>query len=172
MCACTYSCRPAFDFMLKDSDARIFETPLNPLTHFYSIPTARNKKFAAATAAVDNAIKIAIAEKRRAAAAGDAEHDDLLSGMLRANAEQVNPTSGGGGGGGGGGGDSLDKEQQQQQQQQDQAIIDNLKTFFFGGYDTSSVAVAFGIWMISKHPEIERKMLDEIHNVLGQVTHR
>ena len=143
--------------MLQDSDARIFESPLNPLTHFYQIPTARNKKFMAATASVDNAIKVAIAEKRRAVASGDPEHDDLLSGMLRATAEQN--SSVGGGGSGGGGDDNAE---------QDQAIIDNLKTFFFGGYDTSSVAVAFGIWMLSKHPEVERKMLEEIHRVLGR----
>jgi cytochrome P450 len=48
----------------------------------------------------------------------------------------------------------------------DQGLIDNLFVFFFAGFDTSSVALAFAIWEISQRPLVEKKLLDEIHEVL------
>jgi hypothetical protein len=48
----------------------------------------------------------------------------------------------------------------------DKGLIDNLFTFFFAGFDTSSVALAFAIWEISQRPLVEKKLLDEIHEVL------
>ena len=71
---------------------------------------------------------------------GDREelHDDLLSAILTEN-------KGGQSTGEAGGGTGTD----------DEALVDNLLTFFFAGFDTTSVALSFALYEIAARPDVE-----------------
>lgn len=132
----------AFGLLLAESDRRIFEAPFNPLNYFYWIPTARNRAHAAARARVRHALSAAVAEKRAAVASGSSVHDDLLAAMLE--------------GDGGGGVPPSDAE-----------LIDNLITFFFAGFDTTSVAISWTLYELARHPDVQQRLHDEAIAVLG-----
>ncbi|CAN6447182.1 unnamed protein product [Victoria cruziana] len=44
-------------------------------------------------------------------------------------------------------------------------------SFILAGRDTSSVALTWFFWILDKHPDVETKILDEIHSVLKQRDH-
>ena len=45
---------------------------------------------------------------------------------------------------------------------------DNLLTFFFGGFDTTSIALTYALYEIAKRPEVEKQILLETERVLGK----
>ena len=49
----------------------------------------------------------------------------------------------------------------------DKEIRDECNTFIFEGHDTTSAALGWSFYLISTHPEVEAKVLEEIENVLG-----
>ena len=49
----------------------------------------------------------------------------------------------------------------------DQEIRDECNTFIFEGHDTTSAALAWTLYLISTHPEVETRVLEEIKEVLG-----
>jgi cytochrome P450 len=98
---------------------------------------------------VDGAIKTAIKEKRRARAAEEPEHDDLLSCMLTASEGETAPA---GAGATTKSAQSAQSAQSGSTEETDAGIVDNLKTFFFGGYDTTSIAISFTLWTLANRP--------------------
>lgn len=40
--------------------------------------------------------------------------------------------------------------------------------FFIGGYDTSSTAMTFALYELAKHPELQEKLREEIHEALAK----
>eukprot|EP00798_Chlamydomonas_sp_ICE-L_P004658 gene4658-14855_t len=46
-----------------------------------------------------------------------------------------------------------------------QDILSQVKTFLFAGHDTTATTMSFAIYEVSKNPEIERKVLEEIASV-------
>jgi cytochrome P450 len=85
------------------------------------------------------AIAELIALRRGAAAAGD----DLLAKLLRA----VDPES--------------------RQSMSDEHLVDNLVSFLMAGYDTTAFSLTWTLYLISRSPEWEALMLDEIRQVAG-----
>jgi cytochrome P450 len=53
----------------------------------------------------------------------------------------------------------------------DQEIRDECNTFIFEGHDTTSAALSWTFYLISLHPEVEKKVLAEIEEVLGDKKH-
>lgn len=49
----------------------------------------------------------------------------------------------------------------------DQELRDHLMTFFLAGHETTALALTFTFTLLSKHPEVERRLRAEISNVLG-----
>eukprot|EP01104_Vermistella_antarctica_P010019 TRINITY_DN263_c9_g1_i1.p1 TRINITY_DN263_c9_g1~~TRINITY_DN263_c9_g1_i1.p1 ORF type:complete len:535 (+),score=111.43 TRINITY_DN263_c9_g1_i1:468-2072(+) len=49
----------------------------------------------------------------------------------------------------------------------DQMIIDQCKTFLFAGHDTTAHTLAWAFFLISTHPEVERKILQELNEIVG-----
>ena len=120
---------------------------------FYWIPTQRNRDYAAAKATVRGTLATVIESKRASIAKGGGNlHEDVLSAMLATSDGDAAGTAAHGGGG-------------------DDALIDNLLTFFFGGYDTTSVALSFALFEIADRPEVEARLVEEVDQVLGKVTH-
>ncbi|KAI9000370.1 cytochrome P450 [Hyaloraphidium curvatum] len=46
-------------------------------------------------------------------------------------------------------------------------VASQLKTFFFAGFDTSSSALAWCAYHLSRRPELERRLVDELYSVFG-----
>jgi cytochrome P450 len=80
-----------------------------------------------------------VAERRRT---GE-RHEDLLSLMLDARDPDT--------------GESLNDEE----------ICDNLLTFIAAGHETTALALSWTFYLLSRHPDIERRVLDEIAAVTG-----
>ena len=47
----------------------------------------------------------------------------------------------------------------------DKAIVDNLLTFVAAGHETTALALTWTLRLLHKHPEVERRVLDEIEEV-------
>eukprot|EP01097_Dermamoeba_algensis_P004250 TRINITY_DN2808_c0_g1_i1.p1 TRINITY_DN2808_c0_g1~~TRINITY_DN2808_c0_g1_i1.p1 ORF type:complete len:516 (-),score=125.41 TRINITY_DN2808_c0_g1_i1:39-1586(-) len=48
-------------------------------------------------------------------------------------------------------------------------IEDEVHTFMFAGHDTTTNALSWTVYLVSSHPEVEEKLLNELDQVLGKV---
>jgi retinoid hydroxylase len=46
-------------------------------------------------------------------------------------------------------------------------IIDQINTFLFAGYDTSTSTIAWAVWYLDQHPNVTSKVKEEFERVLG-----
>jgi len=81
----------------------------------------------------------AVVESRRGA---EDEHSDLLSMLLTATDEE---------------GDGMSEK----------LLRDELMTFLFAGHETTATALTFTWYLLSQNPDVERKLVAEIDEVLG-----
>lgn len=56
-------------------------------------------------------------------------------------------------------------------------ICEEVETFMFEGHDTTTSGISFALFLISRHPEVQQKLFEEIRHVMGddkesQVSHR
>ena len=51
-----------------------------------------------------------------------------------------------------------------------ETIVDNIKTFLFAGHDTTASALSWALYLLSKHPIVEKKLLNEINSANLQGT--
>ena len=101
------------------------------------VPTPRNRRFVKAVAALDTLLFRILAERR----AGPAR-DDLLGTLLAAQDD--------------------DGARMSDQQLRDEAI-----TLFLAGHETTALALAHTLYLLARHPEIEKKLQAELRAVLG-----
>jgi cytochrome P450 len=101
------------------------------------VPTPRNYRMNRAVKQIDGLIYEIIGNRR-----GKAPKDDLLGTLLAAQDE--------------------DGSRMSDEQLRDEAI-----TLFLAGHETTALALAHTIYLLSKHPIVERKLYAEIERVLG-----
>ncbi len=101
------------------------------------VPTPRNVRMNRAVRAIDELIYGIIARRR----AGE-QKDDLLGTLLAAQDD---------------GGMRMS----------DQQLRDEAITLFLAGHETTSLALAHTLYLLSKHPEVERRLHAELAGVLG-----
>jgi cytochrome P450 len=101
------------------------------------VPTPRNRRFAKAMRELDGLLFRIIAERRKAP-----PRDDLLGTLLAAQDD--------------------DGARMSDAQLRDEAI-----TLFLAGHETTALALAHTLYLLARHPEIERKLHDELRTVLG-----
>jgi len=139
----------AFEFLLDEMCYRMFDQPLNPALYFYSLPTERNKKWHAANNVVNDLLRELVANQKQAMKENSQEDANATTGGSSKNmlTTLLNKTDGGAG-------------------LSDAALIDNLKTFFFAGFDTTAITLSYALYLLSQAPEWTEKIVAEVRDVL------
>jgi cytochrome P450 len=107
------------------------------LPHWFPRPGGRAMR--AQETRMREAVSELVRRRGRAAERGD----DMLGRMIRAS----EPESG--------------------RRMSDELLVDNIIAFLMAGYDTTALALTWAIYLISKSPEWEAKILDEVKRVAG-----
>ncbi|QOR67131.1 cytochrome P450 [Cytobacillus suaedae] len=107
----------------------------------YQIPTKENLKFQDAVRILDEVV-FNIIEKRRQDA-GKKKYEDLL-GILMATVDETD-----------------------QSVMTDRQIRDEAMTIFLAGHETTANAMSWCLYLLAKHPEIQKKVHFEIDNSIG-----
>jgi len=105
-----------------------------------SVPTPRNRRFRAAIQLVDQVIGEVITRGRNQ----DAAHDkgDLLSMLFAAH-------------------------DQDGQGMSDQQLRDEVVTLYAAGHETTAMTLTWAWYLLSQHPQVEKKLVAELQNVLN-----
>lgn len=102
------------------------------------LPTPRNLRYVWGTRSLEKLVYRLIKQRRSSGEYGD----DLLSALLHAHDENGNPIS-------------------------DRRIRDESMTLIAAGYDTTALALSYTWYLLAQHPEVESKLMNELHDVLG-----
>ncbi|MBA4544665.1 MULTISPECIES: cytochrome P450 [Thermoactinomyces] len=104
-----------------------------------AVPTKSNREFQHAIEVLDKTIYHIIEERR---SQSEPERGDLLS-MLLAARDEMNGTG-----------------------MTDQEVRDQVMTIFIAGHETTANTLSWTWYLLSQHPEVERRFWDELDNVL------
>jgi len=122
---------------------------LNPASHVYEVPTYANKKLNFIRNRMDNFI-LDIIDKRMERMANAAEGDDVIpQDFLTALIEEAIQNG-------------EDSTTTTDQEGMDRMLSDTVKSLLFAGYETSSVTLTYVLYLLSKHPDVEKRCMDEI----------
>lgn len=116
------------------------------------IPTPANLRFKKAKKTLDAVVFGLIAE-RRARAAQTSEFGEDLLGMLMAATEEPDGPSGG--------------QATARTGMDDQQLRDEIITMILAGHETTANLLAWTFHLLSKHPDVERRVREEARRVLG-----
>ncbi len=111
----------------------------HPLALPLRIPTSLNRRAVASLQRLDTIVYRIIEEHRRA----DSDNGDLLSMLLAARDEET--------------GEGLTNRQ----------LRDEVATFLTAGYDTTAITLAWAWALLSTHPDVRRRLQEEVATVLN-----
>jgi cytochrome P450 len=106
------------------------------------VATPRNRAMNHACASIDQLVYRIIEARRREMAAGREMRNDLLGALLAATDES---------------GKGMD----------DLQLRDETITLFLAGHETTALALTHTLYLLARHPEVERRLLNELETVLG-----
>lgn len=106
------------------------------------VPTPRNRRMSHACAQIDALVFRIIEARRRERAAAAAERNDLLAALVSATDE-----TGAG--------------------MTDDQLRDETITLFLAGHETTALALTHVMYLLARHPEIEKRLVAELRDVLG-----
>ncbi len=104
-----------------------------------AIPTGENRRFAAARKVLDRVVLQTIAERRR----DGVDRGDLLSMLLATRDEET--------------GEGMT----------DQQLRDEVMTLMLAGHETTAMTLCWTCYLLSRHPDVRRKVQAEVDRVLG-----
>ncbi len=104
------------------------------------VPTPRNLRLRAALHTLDRAVYSIIGKHRRGGGGGD----DLLVLLMGARDEETGEAMG------------------------DRPLRDEVITLFLAGHETTANALSWAFYLLSAHPHAERRLRDELDEVLGE----
>lgn len=104
-----------------------------------SVPTPSNLRFRLALKRLDETVYRIIRERRQS----EESRGDLLSMLLRATDAETDS------------------------RMSDRQVRDEVMTLFLAGYETTALALVWLWGTLSRHPDVERKVREELHQVLG-----
>jgi cytochrome P450 len=103
------------------------------------VPTATNREYRAAVKALDEVVFKVIYARRK----GQSTGADLLQMLMEARDEET-------------GAGMTDRQ-----------LRDEVMTLFLAGHETTANALAWTVWLVARHPEVEAKLRAEVAQVLG-----
>jgi len=103
------------------------------------LPTPRRRYFDRANARFNSTVSEIITKRRH----DPRDRGDLLSMLMLARDEETN------------------------EQMDDTQLLDEVKTMFLAGHETSANSLSFTWYLLSMHPSVERRLRAEIEDVLG-----
>ncbi len=112
---------------------------LSPLSLPRKVPTRQNRRVQGALDRLDDLVYGLIEERRGVAE----EHDDLLSLFMLAEDEETG------------------------RRMSDKEIRDELLTFVIAGHDTTSNLLSWTFYLLSKHPQVRRRLKEEVDEVVS-----
>ncbi|EAQ84346.1 hypothetical protein CHGG_08360 [Chaetomium globosum CBS 148.51] len=130
-----------YEELLEPDREKIVFSALNLAFGFSLIrllPWKMNKLFVYLTTSLDNICRDLIKEKRHAIVQKDDDHFDILSLLIKSN--------------------NFD----------DEVLKDQLLTFLAAGHETTASALTWSAYLLAKHPEIQKKLRDEVTEALGK----
>ena len=111
---------------------------LNPFPPL-GFPTPRNRRLQAAIRSLDSVVQVIINERRKP----DTDTGDLLSMLMLARDEET--------------GEGMN----------DRQLRDEVMTLLLAGHETTSNALTWTWYLLSQHPDVERRLHTELEEVLG-----
>lgn len=143
----------AFEFMLRQFGNRL-SNPLIPTNIFYALPTQQNQRQHKERMLVRSFLSNLITEKRQAIenerqegiTKSSTSGKDLLSHLLRSHAEIKKSNT----------------LEVAQDEITDDDLIDVVMTNFVAGYDTTSIALGFALYLLAQHPNIQDECYQEV----------
>lgn len=114
---------------------------LNPLALPVWMPLPAHKKFKKSKKRIEALIRSILFDKRHAHEEEQPVSIDLLTMLMQARDEHT--------------GEGMSTEH----------LIDEMLTFFLAGHETSAMALTWAFYYLSKHPEIEQRIREEIQTV-------
>jgi cytochrome P450 len=130
---------PAITRLLEEFNNRILS--IFRMTPAFSwLPSPGKRRAALDIRTLDRVVYGMIEARRRS---GEAEHHDLLSMLMQARDEET--------------GETMD----------DKALRDEVMTIFLAGHETTATALTWTFYLLSKHPDQERRVREELARVLG-----
>ena len=105
----------------------------------HRVPTPRNRRFRAAMRVVDRAVYSIIAGRRR----DGGDEEDLLALLMGTRDEETGEVMG------------------------DRQLRDEVMTLFLAGHETTANALSWALYLISTHPDVEKRLREELDEVLG-----
>ena len=132
----------AFKIAAEDISFR-FQMPIYPPL---GVPTPRNRRVVAAIETLDRVVYRIIGERRRMLEQGRQAPSDLLNLLLKARDEDT--------------GEGMSDKQ----------LRDEVMTLFLAGHETTAILLTWCLYLLSKHPESERRLHKEVSEVLGDRT--
>ena len=159
-----------FEFLSNELMRRITEDLLNPSSHIYCLPTQSNRRFQDAKTYVESYIGKLIKERRHLIKSQSDRNDqskipqDLLTSLIQATTSSSSSSSSDDDESNIKGGNNLVVVDEEKQEEEIIILLDHLKTLLFAGHDTTSVALTYTLYLLSQHPDVERKCLDEIQH--------
>lgn len=118
---------------------------MNPLLWYYNLPTERNKKWHAANNIVTDLLKDIVDKTRK----------DMLATPVEGQAKRPPSVV-----------SALLQAQMSGEKLTDDDIVNDIKAFFFAGYDTTAITLTYAVYLLSQSPEWEMKVLNEVREVL------
>ena len=106
----------------------------------FFVPTPRNLRARRAIRTFDQVISGILADRRREP---ERDHGDLLSMLLEARDEETGSAF------------------------SDRELRDQIVTFIGAGHETTAVALAWTFYLLSRHPDADARLRDEVARVLG-----
>ncbi|KAF0742638.1 hypothetical protein Ae201684P_000581 [Aphanomyces euteiches] len=123
-----------FTLLLEDFNHRMIEAPFHPGSKFYWLPTKANKLHRATTQSMRQLIDDLVASRMKSTS--NETYHDLLQFMIAAAHEENSGVTA-------------------------QSFADNLLTFLFAGFDTTSISLSYALYLMASHPDVQEKALAE-----------
>lgn len=126
------SCFKSFDLLINDLNDRCYKEPWNPFNYFRWIPTKRNRNFNAARTELQKFILGCAKKERSASPTSQSAPPQNVAQFFYENGLK------------------------------DDFLNDMLLTFFFAGFDTTSIAMTYLLYMVAKNPHIQQECALEV----------